>query len=215
MEEEIQLINENAKKEKIKKFFINNSKLIIISVLIVVLSIIFFFGLQELKLRKQIKIAERYNKIITSFQSIKNTEEVKKELVEIINSKHPTYSPLALYFILEEEIYDENTEINDFFDKIIDISSMDNEIKNLNIYKKAVFNSEFVEEQKLIEILRPILNSNSIWKSHSLLLLADYFYFKNNKEEAKKLLNEIIINKNSNQEIKIEAQKKLTRDFSE
>ena len=111
MEEEIQLINENAKKEKIKKFFINNSKLIIISVLIVVLSIIFFFGLQELKLRKQIKIAERYNKIITSFQSIKNTEEVKKELVEIINSKHPTYSPLALYFILEEEIYDENTEI--------------------------------------------------------------------------------------------------------
>ncbi len=215
MEEEIQLINENAKKEKIKKFFINNSKLIIISVFIVVLSIIFFFGLQELKLRKQIKIAERYNKIITSFQSIKNTEEVKKELVEIINSKHPTYSPLALYFILEEEIYDENTEINDFFDKIIDISSMDNEIKNLNIYKKAVFNSEFVEEQKLIEILRPILNSNSIWKSHSLLLLADYFYFKNNKEEAKKLLNEIIINKNSNQEIKIEAQKKLTRDFSE
>ena len=215
MEEEIQLINENAKKEKIKKFFINNSKLIIISVLIVVLSIIFFFGLQELKLRKQIKIAERYNKIITSFQSIKNTEEVKKELVEIINSKHPTYSPLALYFILEEEIYDENTEINDFFDKIIDISSMDNEIKNLNIYKKALYNSEFASEDEMLTILKPIINEDSVWKSHALFLIGEYFYIRDEKKKSKEFFEKIISLSESNVNIRIEAEKRIRRDLSE
>ena len=66
-----------------------------------------------------------------------------------------------------------------------------------------------------MEILRPVINSESIWKSHSLFLLAEFFYFKKNKVESKKLLNEIINYENSNLEIKLEAQKKLTRDFSE
>ena len=89
------------------------------------------------------------------------------------------------------------------------------EIKNLNIYKKAVFNSDFVSEIELVEILRPITNSDSIWKSHSLLLLSEYFYFKKNYAESKKLLNEILSFEDSNPEIKLEAKKKLTRDFSE
>ena len=95
------------------------------------------------------------------------------------------------------------------------INFIDEEIKNLNIYKKAVFNSNFATENELIKILRPILNSDSIWKSHSLLLLSEYFYFKNNKSESKKLLNEIIDNEKSNESIKLEAQKKLIRDFSD
>ena len=106
-------------------------------------------------------------------------------------------------------------EINKYFDLIINISSLEKEIKNLNIYKKAIYNSNFVDENELIKILRPITNSDSIWKSHSLFLLAEFFYFKNNKSESKKLLNEIINDEDSNQNIKLEAQKKLIRDFSE
>ena len=98
---------------------------------------------------------------------------------------------------------------------VINIGSLEKEIKNLNIYKKAIYNSNFVDEAELVEILRPITNSDSIWKSHSLFLLAEFFYYKENKAESKKLLNEIINYENSNSEIKLEAQKKLTRDFSE
>ena len=98
---------------------------------------------------------------------------------------------------------------------VIDIGSLEKEIKNLNIYKKAIYNSNFVDEAELVEILRPITNSDSIWKSHSLFLLAEFFYYKENKAESKKLLNEIINYENSNSEIKLEAQKKLVRDFSE
>ena len=86
---------------------------------------------------------------------------------------------------------------------------------NLIIYKKALYNSEFESENNLIKILNPIINSESIWRSHALYLMAEYFYSKNQKQKAKEFFNKIISYENSNQKIKTEAQKKLNRDFSE
>ena len=215
MEEEIQIINESAKKEKFKKFIVKNSKYIIFSISAIIILVLAFFVNLEIKSRNQIKLAEKYNNIVNNFQSLKNTEQSIKELIEIIEKKNSTYSPLALYFILDNELLNEKNQINKYFDMVIEINSLEKEIKNLNIYKKAIFNSSFADESDLVEILRPITNSESIWKSHSLFLLAEYFYFKKNKPESKKLLNEIINYENSNPGIKLEAQKKLTRDFSE
>ena len=215
MEEEIQIINESTKIEKFKKFFVKNSKYIIFSISALIILVLAFFVNLEIKSRNQIKLAEKYNNIVNNFHSLKNTEQSIKKLIEIIEKKNSTYSPLALYFILDNELLNEKNQINKYFDMVIEINSLEKEIKNLNIYKKAIFNSSFADESDLVEILRPITNSESIWKSHSLFLLAEYFYFKKNKPESKKLLNEIINYKNSNPEIKLEAQKKLTRDFSE
>ena len=215
MEEEIQIINENTKKEKIKNFFIKNGKYFIFSISSLIILVLAYFVYIEIQSRNQIKLAEKYNNTVNNFQNLKNTEQTKKILVDIIEKKNSTYSPLALYFIIDNDLESKKNEINKYFDKVISISSLEKEIKNLNIYKKAVFNSDFVNEMELVEILRPITNSDSIWKSHSLLLLSEYFYFKKNKAESKKLLNEILNYEGSNSEIKLEARKKLTRDFSE
>ena len=215
MEEEIQIINENTKKEKIKNFFIKNGKYFIFSISSLIILVLAYFVYIEIQSRNQIKLAEKYNNTVNNFQNLKNSEQTKKILVDIIKKKNPTYSPLALYFIIDNDLESKKNEINKYFDKVISISSLEKEIKNLNIYKKAVFNSDFVSEIELVEILRPITNSDSIWKSHSLLLLSEYFYFKKNYAESKKLLNEILSFEDSNPEIKLEAKKKLTRDFSE
>jgi len=215
MEEEIQIINENTKKEKLKNFFIKNSKYLIISISALIVLILAYFVYVEIKSRNQIKLAEKYNNIVNNFNNFQSLEQSTEELINIIEKKNSTYSPLALYFILDNDLVSEKNKINEYFDIVINISSLEKEIKNLNIYKKAIYNSNFVEETELVKILRPVTNSNSIWKSHSLFLLAEFFYFKKNKEESKKLLNEIINYENSNLEIKLEAQKKLTRDFSE
>ena len=215
MEEEIQIINENARKEKFKNFFVKNSKYLIFSISALIILILSYFVYVEIKSRDQIKLAEKYNNIVNNFNNLQNTEQSTKELIRIIEKKNLTYSPLSLYFILDNDLVSENDEINKYFDIVINISSLEKEIKNLNIYKKAIYNSDFVDETELVEILRPVTNSDSIWKSHSLFLLAEFFYFKNNKEESKKLLNEIINDGEGNQEIKLEAQKKLIRDFSE
>lgn len=215
MEEEIQIINENTKKEKIKNFFIKNGKYFIFSISSLIILVLAYFVYIEIQSRNQIKLAEKYNNTVNNFQNLKNTEQTKKILVDIIEKKNSTYSPLALYFIIDNDLESKKNEINKYFDKVISISSLEKEIKNLNIYKKAVFNSDFVSDIELVEILRPITNSDSIWKSHSLLLLSEYFYFKKNYAESKKLLNEILSFEDSNPEIKLEAKKKLTRDFSE
>jgi len=215
MEEEIQIINENARKEKLKNFFIKNSKYLIFSISALIILILSYFVYVEIKSRDQIKLAEKYNNIVNNFNNLQNTELSTKELIKIIEKKNSTYSPLALYFILDNDLIIENKEINKYFDMVINIGSLEKEIKNLNIYKKAIYNSNFVDETELVEILRPITNTDSVWKSHSLYLLAEFFYFKKNKSESKKLLNEILNYENSNPEIKLEAQKKLIRDFSE
>ena len=215
MEEEIQIINENARKEKLKNFFVKNSKYLIFSISALIILILSYFVYVEIKSRDQIKLAEKYSNIVNNFNNLQNTELSTKELIKIIEKKNPTYSPLALYFILDNDLVIENKEINKYFDMVINIGSLEKEIKNLNIYKKAIYNSNFVDETELVEILRPITNTDSVWKSHSLYLLAEFFYFKKNKTESKKLLNEILNYENSNPEIKLEAQKKLTRDFSE
>ena len=215
MEEEIQIINENTKKEKIKNFFIKNGKYFIFSISSLIILVLAYFVYIEIQSRNQIKLAEKYNNTVNNFQNLKNSEQTKKILVDIIEKKNSTYSPLALYFIIDNDLESKKNEINKYFDKVLSISSLEKEIKNLNIYKKAVFNSDFVSEIELVEILRPITNSDSIWKSHSLLLLSEYFYFKKNYAESKKLLNEILSFEDSNPEIKLEAKKKLTRDFSE
>lgn len=215
MEEEIQIINENTKKEKIKNFFVKNVKYFIFSISSLIILVLAYFVYIEIQSRNQIKLAEKYNNTVNNFQNLKNTEQTKKILVDIIEKKNSTYSPLALYFIIDNDLESKKNEINKYFDKVISISSLEKEIKNLNIYKKAVFNSDFVSDIELVEILRPITNSDSIWKSHSLLLLSEYFYFKKNYAESKKLLSEILSFEDSNPEIKLKAKKKLTRDFSE
>ena len=64
-------------------------------------------------------------------------------------------------------------------------------------------------------MLSPIINSESIWKSHGLYLLAEYFYSKNEKQKAKEFFNQILILSDSNSDIKIESQKRINRDLGE
>ena len=88
-------------------------------------------------------------------------------------------------------------------------------IKNLIIYKKALYNADNSGENELIEILKPIINSDSVWKSHALYLMAEYFYSKNEKQKAKDFFNQIILLENANQDLKTESQIRLNRDLSE
>ena len=214
MDEDISIIDSKTRNEKIKNFFINNKKYLIgiLSSIIMVIFVYLFYG--EIKDRKIKNLAEKYNNISIKYNS-SNKMGVKNELIEIINEKNSTYSPLALYFIIDNEIEASNEEINKFFDTIINEVNLEKEIKNLIIYKKALFNANFETENNLIKILNPIINSDSVWKSHALYLLAEYFYDKDQKQKAKEFYNQILDYKKSDENILTETQKRLNRDFSE
>ena len=214
MDEDIAIINKETRNEKIKNFFIKNKKKIIISISVIILAIFGYFIYEDFNKKSKIKLANRYNIAKVDFIS-GNKAMVANELVSIIHVKDRTYSPLALYFLIDNNIIDDRNKINELFDIVINETILEKEIKNLLIYKKALFNSDFESENNLLTILKPIINSNSIWKSHALYLMAEYFYFKNEKQKSKDFFDQIIILENVNSKIKREAQKRLNRDFSE
>jgi predicted negative regulator of RcsB-dependent stress response len=214
MDEDISIIDSKTRNEKIKIFFINNKKYLIAILSSIILIVFAYFSYGEIQDRKMKKLAEKYNNISIKF-STSNKTDFKNELIEIINEKNSTYSPLALYFIIDNEIQSSNEEINKFFDIIINEVNLNKEIKNLIIYKKGLFNASFETENNLIKILNPIINSDSVWKSHALYLLAEYFFNKNQKQKAKEFYSQILDYKKSNENILKETRKRLSRDFSE
>ena len=214
MDEDISIINTNTRNEKIKNFFIQNKKKIISVLGVIVILLIGYFAFGEYQDSKKIKISNSFNSITINF-SESDKQKTAKDLIQIINEKNPTYSPLSLYFIIDNELISEKNKINELFDVIIYETSLDKEIKNLNIYKKGLYNADDVNESDLLNILKPLINSESIWKSHALYLMAEYFYSKNEKQKSKEFFNQIISLENANKEIKLESQKRLNRDFSE
>jgi len=214
MDEEITIINTNTRNEKIKKFFLDNKKNLIIISSIIVIVTIGYFSFKEIKKINKAKLADQFNSTVFSFKEEKK-EATVSELKSIIKKKDTTYSPLALYFLIDNNLIDNNKDINDLFDVLIDDTSLKKEVKNLIIYKKALFNSNAIEENELIKLLNPIINSDSIWKSHSLYLIAEFFYSKNEKQKSKEFFNQILELPNTNIDIKIKSQKRLNKDLRE
>ena len=214
MDEDIAIIDSNTRNEKIKKFFINYKKLLISIFALVFTLLISYFIFEEFNEKKKLKISDQYNQIVTEY-SKDNKQITSNALVELVNKKDPTYSPLSLYFIIDNQLITEKSKVNKLFDVVIEDVSLQKEIKNLIIYKKALYNADDIGENELLQILNPIINSESVWKSHALYLIAEYFFHKGEKQKSIEFFNQIISLENANQELKIESQKRLNRDLSE
>ncbi len=213
MDEDLAIINSNTRNERIKKFFLNNKKKFLATIISFIILILSFYLYQIYENKNRLQLSEKYNIAIIEYNKIEKQKTIST-MKEIIENKDSTYSPLALYFLLDNNLIDNKEEINNLFDTIIQIS-LETEIKNLIIYKKALYNANFVEEKELLEILKPIIQSESIWKSHGLYLVAEYFYSKNEKKKSKEFYEKIISTSNANKDLILEAQKRLIRDLSD
>ena len=214
MEEEISIINSNTRSEKVRNFFVNNKNKIISLVVILIVVLVGAFSFEKYQTNKKKEISNKFNSTTISY-SEKTKDLTAKKLVEIINEQDPTYSPLALYFIIDNQLISNDSEINSYFDVLIDEISMDKEIKNLVIYKKALFNADTAQESDLLNMLNPLIKSESVWKSHALYLMAEYFYSKDQKQKSKEFFNQIVSLESSNSDIKLQAEKRLNRDLSD
>ena len=142
MSEDIEIINQNTRIEKMKNFFSNNLKKLIVLLILILLLLFSYYGFQEYKKRIKIKIAETYNQITLKEINAENSNDIEK-LVEIIKANDPIYSALSLYFIMENDLIYDQKKINNFFELVIK-SQEEKEIKNLIIYKKAMYNADKV-----------------------------------------------------------------------
>ena len=213
MDEDIAIVNENTRISLIKNFFKNNSKNIAISVIFIIAIVISFFAYDEIKKRKKEKIAVDYNRIIFNTDKY-NQNDIKNEMIKIINEEVDTYSTLALYHLIDNNLIDDQNTISDLFDKVISINK-DDELKNLIVFKKALYFSDKYTESKMLEILNPLLNSESIWKQHAFLLMGDYYFHKKQYTKSKEFFEKITQLSDVNPKIKLDVERRLNRDFNE
>jgi len=214
MEEDLSIINPNTRNEKIKNFFTNNKKKIVLAIIILIILIAGVFSYDKYTENKKKELSDKFNSIVIDYPD-KKKENTANSLIEIINMKDPTYSPLSLYFIIDNNLVNNQEKINSLFDVLIKDTSQDTEIRNLIIYKKALYNADNAQESDLLKMLNPLINSKSVWKSHSLYLMGEYFYANNQNQKAKEFFNQIILLENSNPEIRMQTEKRLNRDLSE
>ena len=213
-EQDIEIIDSLNRSQKIKNFFKNNLKIILVILFLILLVVFGYLVFKEFQEDKRIKISNLYKNTILNFNE-NNKDKTISNLKEIINEKDDTYSPLALYFIIENDLILSQDKVNEYFDKIIYDLNLNKTIKNLNIYKKALYNSNYQSGEELLKILDPLLKSDNAWRSHSLYLMGEYYFSKNQKQKSKDFYEKIVKIEDANEDIKLEAQKRLQRDFSD
>ena len=130
MDEDLSIINSNTRNEKIKNFFVNNKNKIISGLIILIIIIIGVFSYDKYLIGKKKEISDKFNSITIDY-SDKTKEKSTNGLIEIVNKKDPTYSPLSLYFIIDNSLVTDKVKINSLFDLLIEDTSLDSEIKNL------------------------------------------------------------------------------------
>ena len=166
--------------EKIKK----NYK-ILISIIGICLLILFVYLFIQNNIKKEnINISEDFNQArILISQDKKN--EGKNILFKIVEKKNKFYSPLSLFVIIDQKLEEDNQKITEMFDKVISIKGIDEENKDLIKIKKALFLTEFADEDIIIKTLNPIINSKSVWRSDAINLLGDFFTNRGENFKAK------------------------------
>ena len=184
-----------TKKSKLKKFY-ESYKIFIFSfiAILVILYGSFSFYLVN-KEKEKILLSENYLQAkIYLGEGDKN--KAMNLLKEVIFANDPTYSSLSLFLIMNQNLITDYKELSNLFDHLLENNKFSREVRNLLIYKKALLNSNFVDESELLESIRPLLNTETLWKPHGLLLLGDYFVSKGEYIKAKEFYQKIFTIKN-------------------
>ncbi len=213
MSEQIQTEINDQNKSNFKNTILKNKKSFLFSAFILLLLLFAYFFYVDQQKNVKVKISEKYNLALITYD-INYPNDSIKAMKDIVSIKDSTYSPLALYFLLDNNLLENKTEINQYFDILINDTGLDTEIKNLIIYKKGLYNSATANEEELLKIFKPLINNENLWRSHSLYVIAEYFFSKNEMKKSKEFFEKILEIDGSNPRIKLEAQKRLRRDFS-
>ena len=197
-----------TKKSKLKKFY-ESYKIFIFSF---IFFLVMFFGAfsfyLESKESKKISLSENYLQAKIYLES-GNKNKAINLLKEIIFENDSTYSSLSLFLIMNQNLISDYKEISDLFEHLLKNNKFSKEVRNLIIYKKALLNSNFVDESELLESIRPLLTTETLWKPHGLVLLGDYFVSKGEYIKAKEFYEKIFTIKNLQKEFYYHAGSQL------
>ena len=121
MSEENQIISSDQNNTGIKSVLLNNKKLIIIFFTIILIILFSYFFYNDYKKDIKLQISEKYNLALINYNK-NNSPTSTSVMKNLIMARDTTYSPLALYFLLDNELLKDKQEINRYFDVLINKS---------------------------------------------------------------------------------------------
>ncbi|MFL2889471.1 MAG: hypothetical protein ACJZ4O_01315 [Pelagibacteraceae bacterium] len=169
--------------------FLNKyKKKLILSLSLILIVILSYYLILYYKNQQNILVSNKYNEAIIL---IENNEINSGKLIlnEIIEKKDSFYSPLALYLLIENNMEKNPEVVSNFFDEIISIKNLDKESRNLIILKKSIYISNYFKEDELLKSLKPLLDSESVWRNKALDLIAEFYKNIGNNQKYKEYLN--------------------------
>ena len=192
---------DEIEKKSLKSFFLSNKKVLFIFCSIILLIGVFFWWSENLNIKEKHKNSEDFigAKVLLSQDNKTKSLEVLKK---IIQQNDEVYSPLSLFLIIDRELEANKKDVIKYFDQVLSIKSLEKEDRNLLKLKKAIYISEDAEENDLLNLLNPILNSNSVWKYQSLKFIGDYYFDKKEHNKAKQYYSDILMLDNTNNDIR-------------
>ena len=198
-----------TKKSRFKKFYESNKILIYSSILILIIFFGSFSFYLEIKEKKKLLLSENY---VQAKIYLENGDKIAATnmLKNLIFSNDSVYSTLSFFLILNQNLISDHQELSVLFDHLLENNKFENEVRNLLIYKKSLFNSNLTNESELLEEVKPLLNSETLWRPHALLLLGDYFASKGEYLKAKEFYTQIFSINNLQKDLYDQAISKLT-----
>ena len=160
----------------------NLKTIIIFFLLLFSIFSIFSWMKYDANIKKQ-KLSEDFIKA-KIFISEKKFVEANNILKDIVNQKDSTYSVLSLYLIINKDLEKDEKLVIKYFDEILSIKALKKEDLNLIKLKKAIYISRYEKEEDLLDLLNPIINSESFWKAQSIKFLGDYYFSKREYNKA-------------------------------
>tara|TARA_B100001245_G_C22886885_1_gene426783 strand:+ start:378 stop:1019 length:642 start_codon:yes stop_codon:yes gene_type:complete len=195
-------------KSKIINFYKNNKIIIFTFIIILLILVISTVYLAESNKSKRIALADNY--IEAKVYLANNDKEKAKSILEkIIFSNDSTYSTLSLFLYLNENLTTDQEKLVGLFNQVLENNKFEKEVKDLVIFKKALIQSNFVNEFKLLETVNPIIKEETIWRPHALLLVGDYYASNKEYLKAKEFYKQVLSIKNLHKNLYLHAQSQL------
>ena len=177
-------MNTELPEKKFTSFLKANLKIFYVFISIIILIIIFLFWFINNSNDKKIEISEDFIRAHV-FLNNKNNNEAKEILKDIVMEKNTIYASLSLFLLIDENLIQDKKTILSYFDYVFDNNSFSKEDINLLRLKKAIYISDIKKENEIIELLNPLINSDSVWRAQALKFLGDFYYSLNQFKKAK------------------------------
>ena len=198
-----------TKKNKLLRFYESNKILIFSGIFVLIIASVSIFFYMSSKENKKILLADNYMQAKIYLEKGEKNK-ARNILEKIIFSKNSTYSVLSLFLLLEENLIIDKDQLSKLFEEVLKNNKYDDEIENLIVLKRLIFESNFLTEAEILNLANPLIKQETIWKPHALMLLGDYFVFKNQNIKAREFYSKILLIKNLHQGLYQQAQSQLT-----